>query len=69
MPTDQPDERQMIAALCRQINAVMDASGATPGCLTIAAIITAARYARRTALPASVATAMLAEHIVRGEPV
>ena len=69
MPQNQPDERTMIAALCRQLNAVTDASSATPGCQTIATIMTAARYARRTNMPASVAAAMLADYIVRGDPV
>ncbi len=69
MPKNPPSERQMIAALCRQLTVAVDTSGATPGCQTIAAIITAARYARRTAMPAHIATAMLADYIVRGDPV
>ena len=69
MPKNQPDERQMIAALCRQIEASMDATRASQGCLAIATIMTAARYARRADMPASVAAAMLAEYIVRGDPV
>jgi hypothetical protein len=69
MPKNQPDERQMIHAPCRQLNAVMDARRATPCCQTIATIMTAARYARRTDMPASVAAAMLADYIVRGDPV
>ncbi len=59
----------MIASLCEQLNAVIDASNATPGCRTIAAIMTAARCARRTAMPASVAAAMIADYIDRGDPV
>jgi hypothetical protein len=69
VPRNTPDEYQMIEALCRQLNAVMDASSATPGCKTVAAIITAARYARRTAMPPDVAAAMIADYILRGDPV
>ena len=69
MPHKKPDEREMIAALCRQLDAVMAASSAPPGCKTIAAIMTAARCARRTAMPSFVAGAMLADYIVRGDPV
>jgi hypothetical protein len=69
MPQNPPDERQMIAALCRQLNAAVDASNATPGCKAIAAIMTAARYARRAAMPAPVAAAMVADYILRGDPV
>ncbi len=69
MSKNQPDERKMIAALCRQIEAAMDASSSTQGCQAIATIMTAARYARRTDMPASVAAAMLADYIVRGDPV
>lgn len=65
----KPDERQMIEALGRQLNAVIDGSSATPGCKTIAAIMTAARCARRTAMPPDVAGAMVADYIVRGDPV
>jgi len=46
----------------------MDASNATAGLKTIVAIIMAARYARRTAMPARVAAAMLSTYIVRGDP-
>jgi hypothetical protein len=66
---DARTERETIQNLCRQINAVIDASGATPGCRTLAAIITAARYASRAAMPASVAGAMLADYVSRGDPV
>jgi hypothetical protein len=69
MPKNEPDERKMIAALCRQIEAAVDASSATRGCQSIATIMTAARYARRADMPASVAAAMLADYIVRGDPV
>ncbi len=65
----KPDERQMIEALCRQLDAVIDGSSATPGCKTVAAIMVAARCARRTAMPSFVAGAMLADYIVRGDPV
>jgi len=65
---DKADERLLIETLCRQLDAVMDASNATPGLKTIATIITAARYARRTAMPPVVATAMLSTYIVRGDP-
>jgi hypothetical protein len=67
VPRDQ-HERQMIEALCRQLDEVLAASDAAPGCRTIAAIITAARYARRSALPSFVAGAMLADYIVRDDP-
>jgi hypothetical protein len=69
VPRDKPDERQMIASLCEQLNAVIDASSATPGCRTIAAIMTAARCARSTAMPSLVAGAILADYIAQGDPV
>jgi hypothetical protein len=65
---DKPDERLIILSLCRQLSEVIDASNATPGLKTIATIMIAARYARRTAMPASVAAAMLSTYIVRGDP-
>jgi hypothetical protein len=65
---DKPDERLLIETLCAQINEVMDASDATPGLKTIVAIMMAARHARRTAMPASVAAAMISTYIVRGDP-
>ena len=68
MLRDKPDERLVIETLCWQLNEVMDASSATPGLKTIVAMIIAARYARRTAMPASVASAMLSTYIVRGDP-
>ena len=68
MPHDKPDERLVIETLCSQINDIMDASSATPGLKTIIAIIMAARYARRTGMSPSVATAMLSTYIVRGDP-
>ena len=69
MSMKQPDERQTIATLCGQLDAVADASGATAGCQTLATIMTAARCARRTGMPAPIAAALLAEYIVRGDPV
>jgi hypothetical protein len=68
VPPEKPDERLVIETLCWQLNAVIDASNATPGLKTIAAIITAARYARRTAMPAFVAASMLSGYIARGDP-
>ena len=68
MPPEKPDERLLIETLCWQLGEVMDASSAAPGLKTIAAIMIAARYARRTAMPASVAAAMLSTYIVRGDP-
>jgi hypothetical protein len=68
VPPDKPDERLLIETLCWRLDAVMEASNATAGLKTIVAIIIAARYARRTAMPASVATAMLSTYIVRGDP-
>ena len=69
MPKDNPIERQMIITLSQQLNAVTEASSATPGCQAIAAIITAARYASRAGIPPPVAAAMLAGYIVHGDPV
>jgi hypothetical protein len=69
VPPDKPDERLLIETLCWQLSEVMDASSATPGLKTIAAIMIAARYARRTAMPASVAAAMISTYIVRGDPI
>jgi hypothetical protein len=68
VPPDKSDERLLIETLCRQIGEVIDATSATPGLKTIAAIMIAARYARRTAMPASVAAAMISTYIVRGDP-
>lgn len=68
MPHDKPDERLLIETLCWQFGEVIEASSATPGLKTIVAIMIAARYARRTAMPASVAAAMLSTYIVRGDP-
>lgn len=68
MLPDKPDERLLIETLCRQLSEVMDVSNATPGLKTIATIITAARYARRTAMPAFVAASMLSTYIARGDP-
>jgi len=58
----------MIETLCGQIDAVIDASSATRGIKTIVTIITAARHARRNAMPPSVAASMIADYIVRGDP-
>ena len=68
MLPDKPDERLLIETLCWQLDAVMEASNATPGLKTIVAIIFAAKHARRTAMPAFVAAAMLSTYIVRGDP-
>jgi hypothetical protein len=65
---EKPDERMLIETLCWQLDAVMDASNATPGLKTIIAIIFAARHARQTSMQASVAAAMLSTYIVRGDP-
>jgi len=58
----------IIESLCAQLQAVMDTSAATAGLKTIITIILAARYARRTAMAAPVATAMLSTYITRGDP-
>ncbi len=68
MPHEKPDERMIIELLCAQLYAVLDASTATSGLKTVIAIITAARHARRTSMPAAVAASMLATYIVRGDP-
>ena len=68
MPPDKPDERLLIETLCWQLGEVIDASNATPGLKTIATIITAARYARRTAMPAFVAASLISTYISRGDP-
>ena len=68
MPPEKPDERLLIETLCWQLGEVIDASNAMPGLKTIAAIITAARYARRTAMPAFLAASMLSNYIARGDP-
>jgi hypothetical protein len=65
---DKPDERLLIETLCWQLGEVIDASNATPGLKTIATIITAARYARRTAMPAFVAASLISTYIARGDP-
>jgi hypothetical protein len=64
----KPDERLLIETLSGQIGEVMDASSVTPGLKTIVAIIIAARYARRTAMPPAVAAAMITTYIARGDP-
>ena len=68
MLPEKPDERLLIETLCWQLGEVMDASSATPGLKTIVAIIFAARYARRTAMPAFVAASVISTYIVRGDP-
>jgi hypothetical protein len=68
VPPDKPDERLLIETLCWQLGEVIDASNATPGLKTIATIITAARYARRTAMPAFVAASLISTYIARGDP-
>lgn len=68
MPPEKPDERLLIETLCWQLDAVMEASNATPGLKTIVAIMIAERHARRTSMPAFVAAAMFSTYIVRGEP-
>jgi hypothetical protein len=62
------DERFLIEALCREIDALTQASDASPGIRTVAAIISAARHARRTNMPAGVAAALIAQYILRGDP-
>ena len=68
MLPEKPDERLLIETLCWQLGEVMDASSATPGLKTIVAIIFAARYARRTAMPAFLAASMLSNYIAKGDP-
>ena len=68
MPDEKQDERLIIETLCHQLNAVIDASSATSGLKTIVTIIFAARYARRTAMPAYVAASMIADYILRDDP-
>lgn len=68
MLPEKPDERLLIETLCWQLDAVMDASNATPGLKTIVAMIFAAQNARRTAMPAFVAASMISTYIVRGDP-
>ena len=65
MLPDKPDERLIIQSLCWQLDAVMEANNATPGLKTIIAIIFAAR---RTAMPAFAAAAMLSNYIANGDP-
>jgi len=65
---EKPDERLLIETLCWQLDAVMDASNASPGLKTIIAVIFAARHARRTAMPAFVAASMISTYIARGDP-
>lgn len=68
MLPDKPDERLLIETLCWQPAQVIDTSSATPGLKTIAMIIKAARYARRTAMPAFVAASMISTYVTRGDP-
>jgi hypothetical protein len=68
VPHDKPDERMIIESLSAKIDAVLDASTATSGLKTIIAIMTAARYARRTSMPPTVAASMLSTYIARGDP-
>jgi hypothetical protein len=63
VPHEPLDERLVIETLCQQLHAVFEASHATPGLKTIAAIIVAARRARSTSMPAFVASSMLARYI------
>ena len=68
MLPDKSDERLIIQSLCSQLDAVMDASNASPGLKTIVAIILAAKRARRTSMPAFVAASMISTYITRGDP-
>ena len=62
------DDRFLIEALCREIDALTQASDASPGIRTVATIIAAARHARRTNMPAGVAAALIAQYVLRGDP-
>lgn len=68
MPPEKPDERLLIEPLCWQLGKVLVASNATAGLKTVATIITAARYARRTAMPAFLAASILSNYIAKGDP-
>jgi hypothetical protein len=63
------DETQMLRDLTRALDALADASDATAGIRAVAAILTAARCARRADMPPAVAAAMIAAYIRRGDPV
>jgi DNA-binding FrmR family transcriptional regulator len=69
VPREKPDERAAIKALCGQITAVIESSDATPSCRAMAAIITAARFARRSSMSHIIAAAMIADYMKRGDPI
>jgi hypothetical protein len=63
------NERQIIQDLSGRLNRVLDSCDGTAGCVAVAALMTAARYARRAQMPAEIAAAMVVDYIARGDPV
>jgi hypothetical protein len=62
------DQRREIDDLTRALTALLESSAATPGSKTIAALVVASTFARRTEMPPHLAAAMLADFCVRGAP-
>jgi hypothetical protein len=59
------DERKPVHELRLQISALMQNSGATPGCKAIASLMAAAYACRNAEMPQKLAVAMLADYYHR----
>jgi hypothetical protein len=64
-----PDERKDIHELRLPISAFLQSSHTTAGCKAIAFLMAAAYACRAADVPHQVAAAMIADHIVRGDPI
>jgi hypothetical protein len=62
------DQRREIDDLTRALTALLDCSAASPGSKTVAALVVASVFARRTDMPPHLAAAMVANFCVRGAP-
>jgi hypothetical protein len=60
------DQRREINELIRELTALLEQSAAEPGSKTIAALMVASIFARRTDMPPHLAAAMLANFYVKG---
>lgn len=60
------DERQAIIDTFDQLIATMELSDAAPALKTVAALMVAAEFARRTEMPIMVAASMLADFMAKG---
>lgn len=63
------NERQIIQDLTGRLNGLIDSCDYPKGCIAVAALMTAARYARRADMSPQVAAALVANYVQRGDPV